>query len=316
MKTNKLTLTAALVFALALSPTAFAQNPVGCIASGGNAEECLGLDVGDNGSGIDQDTLDEIAASIEQLNNEDMRVKSGTLNGNQLTLRVEDMAKSRGRDTIYGKDVVVDLSGLDQSAEIGSQGDSIVNNTTNIEGNTQNITNNRTDINKQGDRITVNEGDIEGLGDRVTVNEGDINSQGDTLNEHDTRISANEQAINEFNNFGPGSYRADIDANEYGINQNRLAINQLERDMRSLDRNLSAGIASAVAMSQHQFNPSYNGGQVSLAGGTYNGQTAFSLAFGAPISDVGFFNWSISGNSGSGKHNTAFGVGGTFYLPK
>jgi len=84
-------------------------------------------------------------------------------------------------------------------------------------------------------------------------------------------------------------------------------------DMNYLDKNLSAGIASAMAIGQHQFNPSHNSGQISLAGGFYNGQNAISLAVGVPVGDSAFFSASIAADSGS--RGESGGVGITFLLP-
>ena len=53
-----------------------------------------------------------LAQRIEQVNSEDMRVKSGVVNGDTLTLRVEDMERSQGRKAIYNKDVNIDVSSL------------------------------------------------------------------------------------------------------------------------------------------------------------------------------------------------------------
>lgn len=94
--------------------------------------------------------IDANAARIEQVNKEDMRVKSGELNDGTLTLRVEDMEKTQGRDEIYGKDVDIDLSDLDQSEEVSE-------NRTDINTNTTNISNNRTDIDQNTDRSVANE---------------------------------------------------------------------------------------------------------------------------------------------------------------
>lgn len=64
----------------------------------------------------------ELLYEIDQVDREDMRVKSGVVQGDTLTLRVEDEKKSRGRNFIYGKDVDIDVGSLEESAEI-IQGD-------------------------------------------------------------------------------------------------------------------------------------------------------------------------------------------------
>jgi hypothetical protein len=74
-----------------------------------------------------------------------------------------------------------------------------------------------------------------------------------------------------------------ISALENEVNSQQQQIDNLKKD----DKRQQAGIALAVAMSQHQFNPSSPDAQVSLAGGGYfqdgNSAGGFSLAFGAPI---------------------------------
>jgi outer membrane murein-binding lipoprotein Lpp len=56
--------------------------------------------------------IDDLVQEVIEVNKEDMRVKSGEVVGSELVLRVEDMAKSRGRSEIYGKDVRIDVSSL------------------------------------------------------------------------------------------------------------------------------------------------------------------------------------------------------------
>ena len=74
-------------------------------------------DKGDRGESVQYDDSD-LRQEIDTVNKEDMRVKSGNVDGDTMTLRVEDMAKSRGRDFIYGKDVDIDVSGLNQADEV------------------------------------------------------------------------------------------------------------------------------------------------------------------------------------------------------
>jgi len=172
---------------------------------------------------------------VEQVNLEDMRVKSGDVSGNTLTLRVEDQGKTKDRNYIYGRDVEIDVSGLNQA-------DGVATNTTAISNVHNKVTNNTQNIAATNQRI-----------------DGVMN------------------------------------------------------DMRYMDRNLSAGIASSIAIGQHQFDPSFKGGQVSLSGGFYNGQNAVSLAVGVPVGERAFFSASIASDSGS--YGESGGVGVTIRLP-
>lgn len=63
---------------------------------------------------------DELLHEIDQVDREDMRVKSGVVNDGTLTLRVEDQKTSRGRKEIFGKNVDIDVSSLEESAEIAA----------------------------------------------------------------------------------------------------------------------------------------------------------------------------------------------------
>lgn len=64
--------------------------------------------------------LDEIRHEIDRVDREDMRVKRGKVEGDTMTLRVEDQKRSRGRPFVYGKNVEIDVSSLEESAEIAA----------------------------------------------------------------------------------------------------------------------------------------------------------------------------------------------------
>ena len=254
---------------------------------------------------------------VEQVNLEDMRVKSGDVSGDTLTLNVKDQAKTQGRNYIYGKDVEIDVSGLNQADEVATNATHININTTNITDNrididalneqvfevnansTTNITDNRTDID-------INRTDIDSQGDRITVNEGDITNNRTDIDINRTDIDINTTAISQVHEKANTNMQNIAAANQ--------RIDNVMSDMRYMDRNLSAGIASAMAIGQHQFDPSYSGGQVSLAGGVFNGENAVSFAVGVPLGNNAFFSASIATDSGSYGESGAVGV--TVRLPK
>lgn len=424
--------------------------------------------------------IDANAARIEQVNKEDMRVKSGELNDGTLTLRVEDMEKTQGRDEIYGKDVDIDLSDLDQSEEVSE-------NRTDIDTNTTNISNNRTDIDQNTDRSVANENRSVDNSQRISNNRDDIDSvqqqadvnslvggaallnsvrnsgniadnedrldqndvtnqqqnnaidqnttrsvnnqqantrqdgeiddvqrqangnslgvivnslrisgndrdiaehedrldqndvknqeQDQVLNEHDSRINDNADGVaknkkmnkrqnnvirdnvarhnqndvkndqqddaidqnrdrsvaNENMNNAQNKVLRDhngrietnttaiSDVHNYAVDNRKAIVDTNARidgvmnDMKYLDRNLSAGVASAMAIGQHQFDPSYSGGQVSLSGGFYNGENAVSFAVGVPVGERAFFSAAIAADSGSNGESGSVGM--TFKLP-
>jgi outer membrane murein-binding lipoprotein Lpp len=96
--------------------------------------------------GRDQATnarIDDLVQEVIEVNKEDMRVKSGEVVGSELVLRVEDMAKSRGRSEIYGKDVRIDVSSLQGQDGVdgvdgatGAKGDTGATGATGAKGNT------------------------------------------------------------------------------------------------------------------------------------------------------------------------------------
>ena len=301
---------------------------------------------------------------VEQVNLEDMRVKSGVVSGDTLTLRVEDQAKTQGRNKIYGKNVEIDVSGLNQSDEVVTNANDIKTNKDRIEqvdqedhravGGTYNsgkltintedmdggskrtfeitgldaeskanataisnvnnsVINNTNTNNTQNvvlqnhdNRITVNEGDISNNTKRSVNNETVNNEQSVVLSDHNNRIISNTTSIS--------AVQQSVIQNSNGISLANQRIDGVMNDMRYMDRNLSAGIASSIAIGQHQFDPSFKGGQVSLSGGFYNGENAVSFAVGVPVGERVFFSASIATDSGS--YGESGGVGLTFQLPK
>ena len=190
-----------------------------------------------------------LAQRIEQVNKEDMRVKSGVVSGDTLTLRVEDMERTQGRREIYGKDVNIDVSSLK-----GRDGNDGMDGVSGAKG-------------------------VDGAAGQDGRN-GSAGAQGER-----------------------GS-SAVLDA---AIKQRLIDVDEMRGD-------LSAGIASAVAAGQHQFDPGFSGGQVSLTGGYYNGENAVSFAVGVPLGNRAFFHASITEDSGS--FGASGGVGVTIQLAK
>lgn len=71
-----------------------------------------------------------------------------------------------------------------------------------------------------------------------------------------------------------------------------------ERDARQeADRDLQAGIASAIAAGSHIMDTNYRGMQLSLAGGAYRGASAASLAVGGALTSSTFAHISVSHDS-------------------
>ena len=248
---------------------------------------------GDDGFGTQAD-LDNVNARIEQVNLEDMRTNSGVVSGDNLTLRVEDQAKTQGRNTIYGKDVVIDVSGLNQSDEVATNANHIKTNKDRIEQVDQED-HRAVGGSYDSGKLTINTEDMDGGSKRTFEITG-----------LDAESKANTTAISNVNNR--------VTTNTTNISLANQRIDNVMSDMKYMDRNLSAGIASSISIGQHQFDPSFKGGQVSLSGGFYNGENAVSFAVGVPVGERAFFSASIAADSGS--YGESGGVGLTFQLPK
>ena len=148
---------------------------------------------------------------------------------------------------------------------------------------------------KQGEKGVADEEKLQEIADGITNNRTDITKNTTSITElKDEMFNSNTKSIN----------------SENSMNQR---IDGVMNDMRYMDKNLSAGIASSIAIGQHQFDPSFKGGQVSLSGGFYNGQNAVSLAVGVPVGERAFFSASIASDSGS--YGESGGVGITIQLP-
>ena len=271
---------------------------------------------------------------VNQVNLEDMRVKRGEVveydNKTQIKLRVEDQAPTQGRP-IYGKDVYIDVTslkgqdGIDgergnrgRKGETGSQGVQGVAGNNGINGlNGNNGIDG--DVGSQGEQgIAGKQGEkgdqgMTGLdgkqGEKGVADEEKLQEIADGITNNRTDITKNTTSITELKDEMFNSNTKSINS-ENSMNQR---IDGVMNDMRYMDKNLSAGIASSIAIGQHQFDPSFKGGQVSLSGGFYNGQNAVSLAVGVPVGERAFFSASIASDSGS--YGESGGVGITIQLP-
>jgi hypothetical protein len=259
---------------------------------------------------------------IEQVNLEDQRLKDGEVNANgDLVLYTEDQpdGQSRRAVTVDGfktnvTDKIAENENMNnaQDKELRSHNGRIGQNEQDIAENEGRLDDNDVTNSRQDNAIGNN---AQGVANNENMN----NAQNKELRSHNGRIGANTTAISNVHGYTVDN-RRDIDLNAYGIETNRRAIvdtnariDGVMNDMRYLDRNLSAGIASAVAMGQHNFDPTYQGGQVSIAGGHFNGANAVSLAVGVPAGSNAFFSLSAAANDGPG--NESIGMGLTYRLP-
>jgi len=299
----------------------------------------------DTASNTNKTKIDINSARIEQVNLEDQRLKDGEVNAaGDLVLYTEDQpaGQSRRAVTVDGfKTNVTDKIGSNSSGittnttNISTVDNRVTSNRTDINTNTTNIstvdnrvTSNRTDINTNTDnistvdnRVTSNRTDINTnttnistVDNRVTSNRTDINTNTTNISTVDNRVTSNRTDIN--TNTDNIKTHSELLDELLSLNANSVAddatmnqrIDNAMSNMRYMDRNLSAGIASSMAIGQHQFDPSFKGGQVSLAGGFYNGQNAVSFAVGVPVGENAFFSASIATDSGSYGESGAVGI--------
>ena len=250
------------------------------------------------------DNSSTTSACIQQVNLEDMRVKSGevvTSRGKtEIKLRVEDQAATRGRP-IYGRDVYIDVTSLQ-----GQDGSDGINGDTGSQGE-QGIAGKQGEKGDQG--MTGLDGKQGEKGEKGVADEEKLQEIADGITNNRTDITKNTTSITELKDEMFNSNTKSINS-ENSMNQR---IDGVMNDMRYMDKNLSAGIASSIAIGQHQFDPSFKGGQVSLSGGFYNGQNAVSLAVGVPVGERAFLSASIAADSGS--YGESGGVGITIQLP-
>ena len=331
--------------------------------------------------------LTDLENEINRVDDEDMRVKSGAVSGNTMTLRVEDERATGTRTEPFGRNVNIDVTGLNQSDEVATNATNINTNKDRIEQvdqedhravagsydsgkltiNTQDMdggskrtfevtgfdtasNTNKTKIDINSARIEqvnledqrLKDGEVNAAGDLVLYTEDQPAGQSrravtvdgfktnvtDKIGSNSSGITTNTTNISTVDNRVT-SNRTDINTNTDNIkthselldellslNANSVAddatmnqrIDNAMSNMRYMDRNLSAGIASSMAIGQHQFDPSFKGGQVSLAGGFYNGQNAVSFAVGVPVGENAFFSASIATDSGSYGESGAVGI--------
>ena len=274
LKTKLLVFVTILMLGMTAAAPAFSDGPAfsddyrhhhRCLSSGKECRnEAISVvtdGINDNTDGINDNTdgINDNAARIEQVNKEDMRVKSGTVNGNTLRLRVEDMAATPGRSEIYGKNVDIDLSDLDQSQEVGDNSSAISTNTTNINNNTTNINNNTTnignnadDIDRNSDRISNNDVDIfdnrvvsgAALGNSIR-NSVNIENNEDRLDQND--VTNNRQDRDIATNAGDiNSVQDQANFNTGGVILNSLRISGNDRDIRDNQRDIDRNSARAT----------------------------------------------------------------------
>lgn len=174
-----------------------------------------------------------------------------------------------------------------------------------VEANTTAIADNKAAIESEVSRATAAE---EALGGRIETNATNIAANTQAIEtEAAERKAADEQLAKDIK---AGDEITLAKAKAYADEQNSLALksanNYTDKKVNALEKELSAGIASATAMSSIEVS-NVSKGEVSIGGGYgyYNSQSA--IAFGAAMGLTD--NWSINAAAGLADSNVSFRAG-------
>ena len=206
---------------------------------------------------------------------------------------------------------------LSDAEEIFADKQQWVDNTLGIESANSNAVSDALTGEIAGDETTFS-GAINAIDDAVSQNTADIvtNAENIELNKtaietNATDIAANKTAIEEeVANRIAGDEMTLASAKAYVDSKNELALKSAydytDHKVGALEEDLSAGVASAVAMSSVAVS-GVGKGEVSVGGGYgyYNSQSAIALGAAMGISD----NWSINAAAGLADSNVTFRAG-------
>ena len=190
------------------------------------------------------------------------------------------------------------------SGAINAIDDAVSQNTADIVTNAENIALNKTAIETNATDIAANKTAIE-------TNATDIAANKTAIETNATNIAANKTAIEEeVANRIAGDEMTLASAKAYVDSKNELALKSAydytDHKVGALEEDLSAGVASAVAMSSVAVS-GVGKGEVSVGGGYgyYNSQSAVALGAAMGISD----NWSVNAAAGLADSNVTFRAG-------
>lgn len=206
---------------------------------------------------------------------------------------------------------------LSDAEEIFADKQQWVDNTLGIESANSNAVSDALTGEIAGDETTFS-GAINAIDDAVSQNTADIvtNAENIALNKtaietNATDIAANKTAIEEeVANRIAGDEMTLASAKAYVDSKNELALKSAydytDHKVGALEEDLSAGVASAVAMSSVAVS-GVGKGEVSVGGGYgyYNSQSAVALGAAMGISD----NWSVNAAAGLADSNVTFRAG-------
>ena len=173
-----------------------------------------------------------------------------------------------------------------------------------IAANADNIADNAAAIESEADRATAAEA---ALDSKITANADNIADNAAAIKSEADRATAAEAVLDGKITANAGAIKAEeiarVAADELMLGQAKA---YTDAQINSLEEELSAGIASAVAMSSVAVS-NVAKGEVSVGGGYgyYNSQSAFAFGAAMGLSD----NWSVNAAAGLSDSNVTFRAG-------
>lgn len=172
--------------------------------------------------------------------------------------------------------------------------------------NTETIAGVQTSLQETRDTVTSND---QASRDRDANLYSDVRTvESDSLQRDITLESRIEQyndwTIDQFN-----GYNAEIRDVKAGVDQNARDIANERHERKEMGKDLSAGIANAMAIGSHHFDTNYQGFQLSVSSAGYRGATAQSLSAGGALNRSVFGSVAVSNDS---RGNQGYSVNGTF----
>jgi len=251
-----------------------------------------------------------LKAEINRVDDEDMRVKRGVVHGDTLTLRVEDEKRTRGRPFIFGRDVHIDVSSLEESAEIAAEaaareaGDASVlaEAMSHAEHGDAATLGAAVSFAEQSDASVREYSDMNdaALLDLMAGVEERAFDHTDSVHQHvlglDDQVQGIAGDVNNLYDVTAGLEQRNREQDVF-LNTLDIATANNARDIRELEfaldqqrRRYREAIAGVTALSMVQQDPSADGVQLSAGVGHFQGQTAGSVMIGTRIADRVYVN--------------------------
>ena len=217
-----------------------------------------------------------------------------------------------GNETTFSGAInAIDGAVSKNTADIATNAENIALNKTAIETNATNIATNATNIAANKTAIETNATNIAINATNIAANKTAIETNATNIATNAENIAANKTAIeNEVANRIAGDEMTLSAAKAYADAKNTMSLKSAydytDSRVNAMEEELSAGIASAAAMSSVAVS-GVGKGEVSVGGGYgyYNSQSAVALGAAMGLSD----NWSVNAAAGLADSNVTFRAG-------